>query len=278
MLDMLDVISYTGPTIERGILMVAKPTRRSKPKPPLKAPWKDARRANPFRETYMPEKIYWPTEIIIHCSDSDWGSLKVIDDWHRARGWSGCGYHYIVCNDRPDHGKIDPGLDGVLECGRVVIPGEGIAEGAHCRGHNRSGVGICLVGRQNFTEAQMSEALRLCRALMDWYDIPPKKVRGHLETESGRACGKSCPNIDMEDFRRRLIGDNRKEREMNDAASLKSGVKSSEFWVTLIPMVVLPLLSLFGMDDVAKDLAPYLVGSAGVYTGGRSAVKCKKEV
>ncbi len=62
---------------------------------------------------------------------------------------------------------------------------------------------------------------------------------------------------------------------MDQVESLKKGVKTSEFWVSLIPMIILPLLSIFGLGEEAKNIAPYLVGSAGVYTGGRSVVKSK---
>ena len=36
------------------------------------------------------------TNIIIHCSDSDFGDAQTIDLWHKQRGWKGIGYHYVI--------------------------------------------------------------------------------------------------------------------------------------------------------------------------------------
>ena len=38
-------------------------------------------------------------KIIVHCSATPEGrdvSAATIDDWHKQRGWSGIGYHYVV--------------------------------------------------------------------------------------------------------------------------------------------------------------------------------------
>ena len=37
-------------------------------------------------------------KVIIHCSDSDFGTASVIDGWHKERGWDGIGYHYVITN------------------------------------------------------------------------------------------------------------------------------------------------------------------------------------
>lgn len=72
------------------------------------------------------------TLIIVHCSATPEGvdySVKDIDRWHRARGWNGCGYHYVVR------------LDGTIEQGR---PEEVV--GAHCKNHNLHSIGVCYIG------------------------------------------------------------------------------------------------------------------------------------
>jgi len=79
-----------------------------------------------------------PTEIIIHCSATrpEWlegeplsRAVKTIDSWHKAKGWKGIGYHYVV------------GRNG------KVLPGRPESEqGAHVRGHNQNTLGICLLG------------------------------------------------------------------------------------------------------------------------------------
>ena len=46
-------------------------------------------------------------KIIVHCSATREGddsvNVEVIDRWHKARGWRGCGYHFVVLMD----GKIE---------------------------------------------------------------------------------------------------------------------------------------------------------------------------
>tara|TARA_R100000734_G_C3309948_1_gene100689 strand:- start:260 stop:700 length:441 start_codon:yes stop_codon:yes gene_type:complete len=71
-------------------------------------------------------------KIVVHCSATPEGrpvSVEEIDSWHKARGWSGCGYHYIVQ------------LDGTINPGRPVE-----RSGAHVKGHNKSSIGICYIG------------------------------------------------------------------------------------------------------------------------------------
>lgn len=71
-------------------------------------------------------------EIIIHCTATPAGhdiSAAQVDSWHRARGWNGIGYHYLIR------------LDGTIETGRPLE-----SPGAHCRGHNRNSVGIAYAG------------------------------------------------------------------------------------------------------------------------------------
>jgi N-acetyl-anhydromuramyl-L-alanine amidase AmpD len=70
--------------------------------------------------------------IAVHAADTyarmDIG-LEEIDQWHRAKGWSGCGYHYVIRRD------------GTVETGRELY-----SMGAHVKGYNHNSIGICLVG------------------------------------------------------------------------------------------------------------------------------------
>ena len=71
-------------------------------------------------------------KIIIHCSATQEGkeiSAATIDEWHKARGWRGIGYHYVI------------GLDGMIEYGRPITE-----TGAHVKGHNKGSIGICYIG------------------------------------------------------------------------------------------------------------------------------------
>jgi N-acetylmuramoyl-L-alanine amidase len=70
--------------------------------------------------------------IILHCSATQEGkdfNAKDIDRWHRERGWSGIGYHYVIK------------LDGTIEVGRDIIK-----IGSHCKGYNKDSIGICYIG------------------------------------------------------------------------------------------------------------------------------------
>ena len=146
--------------------------------------------------------------VILHCSDSVHGCQRVFDDWHRQRGWDGCGYHFIAGNGFPwmrDHNvTLEPleTLIGQIECGRKVFPGIGQVEvGAHCHGLNRRSIGVCLVGRGQYSPAQKASAIQLIQELMLDFHIPVAGVLGHYETDSGRRKGKTCPNIEMDHFR-----------------------------------------------------------------------------
>lgn len=76
--------------------------------------------------------------IILHTSATypDWmkgqgvkAKRDEIDQWHKDRGWSGIGYHYVI--DR----------DGSVIAGRHLNK-----TGAHVEGHNTGSVGVCLIG------------------------------------------------------------------------------------------------------------------------------------
>lgn len=78
------------------------------------------------------------SEIIVHCTATrpEWFAGKTvkakvaeIDRWHKANGWKGIGYHYLI--DR----------DGALGVGRDLN-----TVGAHVKDHNIGSVGVALIG------------------------------------------------------------------------------------------------------------------------------------
>lgn len=131
-------------------------------------------------------------EIFVHCSDSPYGSAHVIDGWHRARGWDGIGYHYVIGNGRPGPSAYDAEFDGFVECGR-----DPSRIGAHVRGRNAESLGVCVVGRSDFTLRQKAALLGLLADLCLHYRVPVENVRGHYEVDAG----KTCPNISMPELR-----------------------------------------------------------------------------
>jgi|GEM_PF-329422 len=71
-------------------------------------------------------------EIIVHCTATPEGRRVTVDairQWHKARGWSDIGYHYVVYQD------------GSVHEGRPVE-----RAGAHAKGHNADTIGVCYVG------------------------------------------------------------------------------------------------------------------------------------
>jgi N-acetylmuramoyl-L-alanine amidase len=125
--------------------------------------------------------------IIIHHSDSSYGSAAIIDKWHRARGFDELGYHFVIGNG------TDSG-DGQIEVGpRWTKQKWGAHDNALDNRYNTNGIGICLVGNFNETHPtpkQLHSLTRLVVYLMRKYDIPPDRVLGHGETKVTQCPGK----------------------------------------------------------------------------------------
>lgn len=140
-------------------------------------------------------------KIVIHCSDSGFGNVPLIRLWHTApppqgRGWKDIGYHYIIQNGVDTaRDEYQEHLDGKLCIGRPVEQ-----VGAHCKGHNADSIGICLVGKTEFTERQFEELYKFLLALLKEYKLQPGNVYGHREFDPG----KTCPNFDMATVRAEL--------------------------------------------------------------------------
>jgi hypothetical protein len=147
--------------------------------------------------------------IFIHCSATSWGNVLVFDKWHREnRGWKGVGYHYVILNGRPDPDtEYWRFLDGMIQPGRR-LDDDPIFEkdevGAHVAGRNLSSIGICLVGKIDFTIRQLLMSKILIKRLLRHFDLEIDNVLGHYED---RFTWKTCPNIVMPAFRDFLRGE-----------------------------------------------------------------------
>lgn len=124
--------------------------------------------------------------IVIHCSDSTFGSTIEIDKWHRERGWSNVGYHFVICNGQVENNTYIECMDGSIERGRDIDK-----SGAHAKGNNDY-IGVCLIGKHDFTDMQMESLVTLLKELVDKYDIDSDNIIGHYEISS-----KTCPNFDV---------------------------------------------------------------------------------
>lgn len=124
------------------------------------------------------------TEIIVHCTATQEGKHFTVSDitrWHKQRGFSTIGYHYVIY------------LDGTRHLGRNVN-----ISGAHCENHNSHSIGVCYVGglasdgktpKDTRTQAQKTALLALLRELRRIY--PMARIYGHRDFAN-----KACPSFD----------------------------------------------------------------------------------
>lgn len=123
-------------------------------------------------------------EIIVHCSATPEGkdfTVEDIDRWHRARGWAGIGYHYVVYRD------------GTVHAGRALA-----RAGAHCTGHNAHSIGVCYIGgvASDGRTAKDTRTLEQKDALVHVLcelkrQFPTASIRGHRDFAA-----KACPSFD----------------------------------------------------------------------------------
>ena len=101
--------------------------------------------------------------LVVHCSDTPDDQpigAKEIQEMHLGFGWDGIGYHQVISRD------------GTREAGRPEY-----WQGAHVKGVNDRSLSVCLIGRNEFTEAQMNS---LATLLFDWIArYPGARVLGH---------------------------------------------------------------------------------------------------
>lgn len=138
------------------------------------------------------------TEIIVHCSATPEGKDYTVDDirrWHKQRGYSDVGYHYIVYRN------------GILAQGRDVN-----IIGAHASGHNAHSIGICYIGGMNAENTRpedtrtLRQKARLLSLLVDLRKLYPNaRIIGHRDlSEDKNGNGiiepsewmKACPSFD----------------------------------------------------------------------------------
>lgn len=138
---------------------------------------------------------------------------------HKARGWSGIGYHFVI------------GEGGLVEQGRDINK-----SGAHVGGFNTTTVGVCVTGHgdyKDWTEKQKETVVKVCVGLIKANGLEsafkknPMRVLGHAEVGTYRIGiakivrmvmnwspnfsiphpHKSCPGklVDLSAIRRRIL-------------------------------------------------------------------------
>ena len=118
-------------------------------------------------------------KIVLHhsASGSAVTTVEKIDRWHKDRGWSGIGYHYVIYPD------------GSVNKGRHINK-----TGAHCRGHNTGSIGICVAGNfeiEPVTDTQKAGLFDLIEELLEKYQLSWFDVYGHRELGNSLCPGEA---------------------------------------------------------------------------------------
>jgi hypothetical protein len=136
--------------------------------------------------------------LLIHHSASPSGNAASFDRMHRAKGWDGVAYHFVIDNG---HG----GPDGRLE---VTSRWWQQKHGAHAGGltnaadseerncYNEFGIGICLVGNLDAhppTARQLRTLTALIERLRARFDIPAENIMGHRHVRQTACPGRHFP-------------------------------------------------------------------------------------
>lgn len=144
------------------------------------------------------------TNVIIHCSDSEWGCAAEIRRWHLQNGWSDIGYNWVILNGLlvPKSARQEklhmPLLDGMIEVGRRIDGDSylvGAEVGAHALGYNAKALGVCLIGVKTFTKKQFYSLALLIEQIQKIWPVPNNMVLGHYDVAM-----KTCPNFDVQRF------------------------------------------------------------------------------
>lgn len=125
--------------------------------------------------------------IVVHCSASKPSmnaDAKLIDRWHRQRGFLKIGYHFVITKS------------GAVEKGRELTE-----VGAHVEGYNSVSVGICMAGglnektgrsENNYSLEQFAELAILIQTMREKF--PNAVVQGHRDFPN---VAKDCPCFDV---------------------------------------------------------------------------------
>lgn len=193
--------------VNSGSLSVQKKTLGNRVSTKTEQAWKNPDEKYVFTRIHSYEEIISEfrgatreiSEVVVHWSatyiNQNIGAEE-IDQWHKARDFSGIGYHYVIRRD------------GSLQRGRPLNE-----IGAHAKtgDHNNFSVGICLVGGYNCasgtknpdqfansTSVNNAQWASLKNFLRAFYSIHPGgQVWGHNDTDPDN---KIDPGISMENF------------------------------------------------------------------------------
>jgi N-acetyl-anhydromuramyl-L-alanine amidase AmpD len=184
--------TFTGPVVAKPAYVPPAPVVIAKAATP--APVRTLRPAN-VPAAWVPlstaERRQW-TWIVIHHSATPTGDMAEFDKAHKAKGWDGVGYHFVIGNGTGS-------ADGQIE----VTPRWPIQKhGAHAKTpdnqYNEHGIGICMVGNMDNhppTAKQLASLEKLVAYLADTYHVKQANILGHKMTGKQTDCPGSMTNI-----------------------------------------------------------------------------------
>lgn len=113
-------------------------------------------------------------------SPRDATTLAKIRRWHRDRGWQDVGYNRVI------------------EATGICLDGRPIQnQPAHAQGHNKKGVGVCVVGDnttigEDWNEAQILALIAELRFLRSQF--PTARIAGHRDLKGAKT---ECPGLNL---------------------------------------------------------------------------------
>lgn len=123
--------------------------------------------------------------IVLHHAESSSCTAQQIDEWHKANGWSGIGYHFFVRKN------------GEIYRGRPIN-----AIGAHVQGKNNESIGICAEGsytKETMPQIQKKTIAELIKYLKDNY-YPNARIVGHGEIGDSNCPGVNYPLAELKNY------------------------------------------------------------------------------
>lgn len=137
--------------------------------------------------------------IILHCEATPEGkdySVQTVDTWHKNRGFSCIGYHFVIYRN------------GEVHRGR---PEKTI--GSHCTGYNSTSIGISYVGgvtkdcktaKDTRTPEQKAAMFELVHDLLVKYGLNMNNIYCHNQLTSPPGA-KACPSFSISTFKHEYL-------------------------------------------------------------------------
>jgi N-acetyl-anhydromuramyl-L-alanine amidase AmpD len=143
--------------------------------------------------------------VIVHHSASPLRSTtsESVRGWHRDRGYSDVGYHFLI------------EANGAVALGRPLW-----VVGSHDQGENSTSLGVCVLGDWRPTKdgkrpgpEQWAALVRLCADLLDQLDLPTTALFGHRENEPATT-PTECPGFDPAELRAAVSAERARRRAL----------------------------------------------------------------